>query len=237
MPQPLAICLEDIDPRDPAQRYLRCVALVGRQPGLRVDDGGAVVWKPAEFPACELWVSADDRLILYRTGAVEVTVHRAGRSLEVPSGKPVVVLDQDSFVVNGRRLRIHVHGPATAVAPPSPLRPAARRTAAGVAAAVALSAAALTGCDGLLEIRDMPPEVAPVQQPIQGGQQATPAEPATPVEPVTEEPVTEEPVTEEPVTPAVVPIEVRMEPPDMAMPEEPPAEPSVPAEPDAEPKE
>ncbi len=219
MPQPLAICLEDVGARDPADRYLRCVALVGRQPGLRVDAVGTVVWKPDELPACELWVSADDRLILYRTGAEAVAVHRAGRSLEVPSGKPVVVLDQDSFVVGGRTMRIHVHGPAPAVAPPSPLRPAARRTAAGVAAAVALSAAALTGCDGLLEIRETPPEVAPVQQPIHGGQ-ATPAEPVT-------EPATPEPVTPEPVTPAVVPIEVREEPPDMAMPEEPPAEASA----------
>lgn len=77
MPQPLAICLEDLGARDPAQRYLRCVALVGRQPGLRVDAGGAVVWRPAELAACELWVSADDRLILYRTGdGAEVTLRR-----------------------------------------------------------------------------------------------------------------------------------------------------------------
>jgi hypothetical protein len=224
MPEPLAICLEDVEARDPSSRYLRCVALVGRQPGLRVDPGGAVVWKVDELVACELWVSADDRLILYRTDDdVPVILQRAGRSLRLPAGKPVVVLDQDTFEVNGRRLRIHVHGVAPAVSPPSPLRPTAKRTAASVAAAVALSAVALGGCDGIVEIRETPPQ-ATVETPTSG---STP-----PTESVTPELTTPEPPTPEPPTPAevptpvqnIVPIEVREEPPDMAMPEEPPTE-------------
>jgi hypothetical protein len=224
MPQPLAICLEDVDARDPAQRYLRCVALVGRQPGLRVDAGGTVVWKPGELPACELWVSADDRLILYRMGDdVPVNLLRAGRSLQLPVGKPVVVLDQDIFEVNGHRLRIHVHGAASAVTPPSPLRPTAKRTAASMAAAVALSAVALSGCDGIVEIRETPPQ-ATVETPISGT--PTPSEPATPELATPEPPTPEPPTPSEPPIPVqnIAPIEVREEPPDMAMPEEPPAE-------------
>jgi len=233
MPAPLAICLEDLHAQDGPERYLRCVALVGRQPGLRVDARGRVGWERDEDTACELWVSADDRLILYRPAhGAEVTLLRAGRSLDVPADRPVVVLDQDSFRVGGRHLRIHVHGAAPAVVEPSPLRPAVRRTAASVAAAVALSAAALSGCDGLIEIRETPPEVAPVQQPIAGN--PTPAEPPT-AEPPTE---TEPPTPAEPLTPAepVTPIEVRMEPPDMAMPEEPPTPESVTTEKKAEPE-
>lgn len=225
MPVPLAICLEDLDALDASARYLRCVALVGRQPGLRVDAGGQVVWKASPTSSCELWVSADDRLILYRPAAsAPVVLHRAGRSLDIPADKPVVMLDQDSFEVGGRRLRVHVHGEAPAVVAPSPLRPTARRTAVGVAAAVALSAAALTGCDGRVEIRETPPEMMPIEQPVEG----TP----TPAEPPTDEPVTPEPATPEEPTPtqAIVPIEIREEPPDMPAPEEPATEASVKSE-------
>ena len=66
MPKPLAICIEDLGTRDEGRRYLRCVAVVGRRPGLRVTGAGAVIWKSDDAVACELWVSQDQRLILYR---------------------------------------------------------------------------------------------------------------------------------------------------------------------------
>ena len=117
MPKPLAICLENLDPRKTGHRYTRCTALVGRQPGLRVDDGGRIQWEEEGHTAVEIWVSQDDRLILYRpSGGAPVVVRRGGRSLDVPVDKPVVVLDQDLFTVGDNEYRIHVQGVAPAVA-------------------------------------------------------------------------------------------------------------------------
>ena len=229
MPEPLAICLEDLDARDPDRRYLRCVALVGRQPGLRVDRHGGVSWERDEDTACELWVSADDRLILFRPeGGAEVVLKRAGRSLDVPEGRPVVTLDQDCFEVGDRRFRLHVHGSAPAVNPPSMLVQRRTGAAAGLAAAVGLSVAVTGCCDGKIDVLDSPPEVAPIDEPIEPStpdvEPVTPIDvliepPAVAIEPATPapEPPIPEPITPEAITP---PIEVRMEPPDMAMPDE-----------------
>jgi len=171
MPQPLAICLEDLDGRTTSARYLRCVAVVGRQPGLRVDGQGTVLWKSDDGAACELWVSGDDKLILYRReGAPPVLVRREGRALDAPAGKPIVLLDQDRFELAGRRFRVHVHGRAPAVAPPSPLpETSASSFPKAAAAAVALSAAlGAAGCKKDedrtkdVEVRVQPPSV-PVQ--------------------------------------------------------------------------
>ncbi|MBI5490730.1 MAG: hypothetical protein HY905_25575 [Deltaproteobacteria bacterium] len=121
MPKPLAICLEDLN-AGASPRYLRCVAITGREPGLRLDGAGAVLWKSDDDASCELWVSADERLVLYRRAeGAAVRVRRGGRSLDAPPSKPVVLLDQDRVEVGGRSLRIHIHGPATRVHPPSPL--------------------------------------------------------------------------------------------------------------------
>ncbi len=165
MPKPLAICIEDLDaPATPSQ-YTRCVALPGRQPGLRLDEAGRVLWHKDEAVACELWVSADDRLILYRPeDAPSVVVHRAGRSLDVPSSKPVVLLDQDQVDVGARRLRIHVHGEAPAVSAPTPLLPEPKtksrvrgRLTQGAATAAFVGALAV----GCIEIRETPPVPLP----------------------------------------------------------------------------
>jgi hypothetical protein len=122
MPKPLAICIEHLNTRSEKSRYLRCVALPGRQPGLRLDKTGKVLWQRDDAPACEVCVSADDRLILYRQeGMAPVTLQRAGRSLKVPCGKPVVVIDQDQIRIGRRRMRIHIHGEAQAVSAPSAL--------------------------------------------------------------------------------------------------------------------
>jgi hypothetical protein len=177
MVRPLAICLED--PAAPAEgeRYLRCVAVPGRQAGLRVDAAGRVLWRDDAGTACELWVSGDEKLILYRPdGGGRVVVRRAGRELDVPCGKPVVLLDQDRFEVGGRTLRVHVHGPASAVAEPSYLPPRApgrglSRAATAIALGAALGAA---GCkpgkkpqaevSPEVEVRTQPPDMAPLPE-------------------------------------------------------------------------
>jgi len=167
----MGICIEDLAAQHGEPRYVRCVAIPGREPGLRLDTGGEVLWKTDEDVACELWVSADDRLILYRPErAAAMTVSRAGRSLDVPYGKPVVLIDQDQIDVGARRLRVHVHGEAPAVSAPSVLAPE-KGTLAGLARAAAVAAtigaAAVAGGCGKkdadtkakppIEVRDQPP--------------------------------------------------------------------------------
>jgi len=137
------------------------VAVPGRQPGLRLDTGGEALWKSDEDVACELWVSADDRLILYRPqGEAAVTVSRAGRSLDVPYGKPVVLIDQDQIDIGARNLRVHVHGEAPAITAPSVLAPQ-QGTLAGLARAAAVAAtigaAAVAGGCGKDDARAKPP--------------------------------------------------------------------------------
>ena len=163
MPKPMAICIEDLDSQSKT-RYLRCVALPGRQPGLRLDKAGSVLWQSDDGVSCELWVSADERLILYRPEAkapVPVTLHRTGRSLDVPHGKPVVVIDKDRIDVGSRHLRVHVHGRAPSVAAPSPLpsrpRPLGRLAQAATAAALIGAVAATGGCTDI-DVRENPPE-------------------------------------------------------------------------------
>ncbi len=159
MPKPLAICIEDMDAQA-GNKYLRCVALPGRQPGLRLDEAGGVLWQSDDGVSCELWVSADDRLMLYRPeGAARVTLRRAGRSLDAPCGKPVVLIDQDQLDVGGRRLRIHVHGESPSVAAPSPLpsrsRPLGRLAQAAATAAIIGAVTTMVGCT------ENPPTIPP----------------------------------------------------------------------------
>ncbi|MBI5487309.1 MAG: hypothetical protein HY905_08250 [Deltaproteobacteria bacterium] len=167
MSRPIAICLEDLRAGSPERRYLRCTALVGRAPGLRLDGAGVVEWGVEGGAACELWVSADERLILYREeGAGAVMVRRGMRSLEVPSAKPVVLLDQDEVEVGGRRLRVHVHGVASGVRAPEYLRAAAPRGASKVATALALGAAlGAADCKKGNPSAQEPPEVEVREQP------------------------------------------------------------------------
>ena len=169
MPKPIAICIEDLDAASVASKYVRCVALPGREPGLGLDLHGAVSWQSEEPVVCELWVSADDRLILYRPeGVAAVKLSRAGRSLNVPSGKPVVLVDQDQINVGPRRLRLHVHGEAPTVAMPSAFVPGKKSPGlpARVAAAVVALGSIMAGgsCEEKktprkpIEVRDMPPK-------------------------------------------------------------------------------
>ena len=96
MPQPLAICIEDLQCSPGSSRYTTCVVVGGGEPGLGVDSRGQLAWRQEGPLACLLCVSLDEQLILLRPeGAPSVRVERAGRSLDVPVGKPVVLLDQD----------------------------------------------------------------------------------------------------------------------------------------------
>ena len=147
MPKPRAICLEDLG-KGASPRYLRCVAVSGREPGLRLDGTGTVLWKSDDGASCELWVSADERLILYRRAdGVAVRVRSGGRSLDVPAQKPVVLLDQDGVEVGGREFRIHVHGLAPRVHAPSPLPDPTGRGVGRVAATAAALGAVLGAAD------------------------------------------------------------------------------------------
>jgi len=165
MPEPLAICIEDLDAPATGRRYVRCVALPGGLPGLAVTPEARILWKEEGDQAFQLWISADDRLILLRPeGAPPVRVERAGRGVNAPFAKPVVLIDQDLVTVGSKRLRIHVHGVAEVIHSPSPLK-SRLAGAARLAAAAALGAAAI-GCK--IDIRDHPPEPVYVPPPDSG---------------------------------------------------------------------
>ena len=87
---------------------------------------------------------------------------RAGRSLDPPCEKPVVLLDGDGVDIGTRRFRLHVHGAAPQVAPPT-LLPARLRSQAARATAVLAMGAAVAGCkkEGI-EVREHPPDVEEV---------------------------------------------------------------------------
>jgi hypothetical protein len=164
---PIALCLEDLAAISRSSRYVTCVALKGGQPGLGVNTQGKICWRTSEPLACELWVSADDQLILRRpSGAPAVRVERSGRAVDAPFDKPVVLLDQDVFKTAGRSLRVHVHGFTDAVAAPAPLpeRKSVGRIAASVAIGVAaVSCSKMESCSKkVIEVRSAPPEVMPV---------------------------------------------------------------------------
>ena len=181
MPRPMVICIEDLDAAPGSIRYIRCVAVAGGEAGLTLDLQGDVLWRRDEQEACQLWVSMDERLILLRpAGAPVVRVSRAGRSIDAPRGKPVVLLDQDQVQIGGRRLRVHVHGETEEVFPPSPLEPERREgrlAGAARAAATALALGAALGASGCksensvdlsnknIQVRKVPP-APPAKDPL-----------------------------------------------------------------------
>lgn len=212
MPKPIALCVERVGATPGSRRFMRCVAIAGREPGLRLGLSGEVQWQEATAPAvAELWVSADERLILYRLAdAPSVTLHRAGRRLDLPECKPVVTIDQDLVELGGCRLRLHVHGVAPVVAAPSPLpEPASQKRGLARVAAIAVgSVVAASGCK--IEVREHPP-VPLDPNPIEVREH--PPDVAFP------ENAPETPDTGEATQSAeVAPIEVRMAPPRPVMP-------------------
>lgn len=172
MPAPIELCLEDLLALPGSPEYLQCVARQGSGPGLTVGLDGGVRWESAEAAAFELWVSADEKLVLRRReGAPEVSVARRGRAVRAPEGKPVVLLDQDEIALGARRWRLHVHGFAPQAHAPRPLL---RRALAPLAAAAALGAAACSESSAAaprkaapepIEVRMRPPDVAPPEPP------------------------------------------------------------------------
>ena len=167
MPEPIAICVEDLAPVDVNDRFVRCVAKVGRGDGLALDPAARPVFGKQTNAACELVVSLDQRLLLIRhEGAPTVTVFRAGRSLEAAVGHLVLLVDQDEVQVGDKRVRIHIHGLSPEVHAPKPFVPKAVKTAVSMAAVMALAA---TGCDQTsslldskpIEVREHPPAPPP----------------------------------------------------------------------------
>jgi hypothetical protein len=221
MPEPLSLCIEDLGAGEDSPRYLRCVALVGREPGLRLDEGGAVLWQSAtDQGPLELWVSQDDRLILFRReGGPPVRVERQGREYEVPAEKPVVLLDGDLLEVAGRRLRLHVHGPAGSVEAPAPLPERGARSLAKVAAAAlalgtVVGGPASTSADESpfpLEVRLAPPAKRPTPRPDAGVEKPPPKK-VPPSRSAPKKP-SEEGNAVSVGTPTVTPLEVRAQPP------------------------
>jgi hypothetical protein len=183
MSTPKELCLEELDLTQDDERYIRCVALPGGEPGLALDREGAVRWMPDGPAAYGIWVSADDRLVLLRgEGAGPIVVERAGRSLEAPAERPVILLDQDLLRINGRRLRVHVHGEADIVHEPERLtRSALTRMARAAATAMALGAALGAGSASQanpleteierstapIEVRRRPPAPMPRRRPVE----------------------------------------------------------------------
>jgi hypothetical protein len=174
MARPLELCIEDLGIGEEQDRYVRCVALVGGTPGLALDREGVIHWMPEGEALTGLWVSADGRLVLLRgRGAAPITVERGGRRVDAPEGKPVILLDQDRLHAGGRELRVHLHGEALEIHPPLPVRGnALGRLARATAAALALGAIAGPAVPGEaspaqpppIEIRDRPPDEAPVRR-------------------------------------------------------------------------
>lgn len=195
MPQPIALCLEDLDTIDEARRFLQCTALADGEPGLALDDRGAALWRSArEEAACALVVAADGRLTLHHSAhAAALRLRRSGRELLVGAEHRVVLLDQDELTIGGRRLRLHVHGAAPEGASPAWIRAEPQappgltaRSRIATATALALGAAiGTTGCQGAsaepppqpLQVRVRPPRVAPRPRPDAGPGQREPPKP------------------------------------------------------------
>lgn len=139
---PIELCLESLDPSDDAHPYVRCVALAGGEPGLGLTADGSIVWRQNDTASLLLWVSADNRLMALRSSeAHRVRLTRAERFLELPANKPVVTLHEDVIEIEGRSFRVHVHGLAQRIEPPTRLLlRRAQRWLAGTLAAASLAA-------------------------------------------------------------------------------------------------
>lgn len=177
----LALCIEDLGASHPDEQFVRCVAVTGHAPGLGLDNQGQIVWREEQELACELLVTADQRLALWRReGATEIVVTRARRALKVPYGKPVILLHGDELTIASRRMRIHLHGAANAPAEPRFFVPSHKRspvfrtaaTAAIVGASLAASAAGSAQVPSdPIEVRETPPIIVP--EPTDAGPDAT----------------------------------------------------------------
>ncbi len=143
-PRPIEICLERVGSSS-ADRYVRCTAQVGRALGLALGVDGRILWCEQSGVGCEIWVSADQRLMAYGlAGMPPTTLYRAGRVLELPSQRPVVLRHKDELELAGTRFRVHVHGATDRVHAPAIVRTLAR---AAAAATLALGVGGSAGCN------------------------------------------------------------------------------------------
>jgi hypothetical protein len=126
MAKPLALCLEELKTSGPT--YTGCVALVGDEPGLALDAYGAPLWQRGDRTSCSLWVTDQGRLVIHRQpSAPPAMLERWGRTVEISSDEPLVLVDRDKIVVGGRHLRVHIHGATDDVHPPEALSGGAAR--------------------------------------------------------------------------------------------------------------
>ena len=65
MARPIIVCLELLAPLAD-EPYVRCTARPGREAGLAIGEDGSILWCHPGPVACEVWVSADQRLIAFR---------------------------------------------------------------------------------------------------------------------------------------------------------------------------
>jgi hypothetical protein len=159
LPDPIEICLEELDDASDAEPYVRCVAVAGGCPGLCFSPTGEVLWRLNETALAEIWVSLDGRLMFFRKSPQgQVSLTRVERHLELPLGKPVIMLGGDEISVAGKHFRVHVHGMTAEVKPPERLKLWRARNL-GIAAAIAIGALAVTP---FIEIRTHPPAPLPV---------------------------------------------------------------------------
>jgi hypothetical protein len=169
-----------IEGRHLAGEILRGVAVGGRQVGLGVSSRGEIVWKSPRPEVRDLGVSGDDRLVLYRPEQGKpLVVTRAGRSIDAPAGKTVVLRGGDHLRIGGRHVRVHVHGHTNDAHASAPLGEASWEPAAKRLAAVVALTAAAAGCRSRcssagvsgerapeasvssIDVREAPPIVAP----------------------------------------------------------------------------
>ena len=183
-PKPIELCLERVQSGD-GDRYVRCTAQVGRELGLALAIDGRILWCEQSGVGCEIWVSADQRLMAFcPAGAPPTVLHRAGRTLELPPERPVVLRHRDELELAGTRFRVHVHGVTERVHAPAIVRTLVR---AAATATLALSVGGAVGCEGSAirgtnfdaapppDTRDVPTFTLPPQD-------VAPAQPVAPVD-------------------------------------------------------
>jgi hypothetical protein len=145
-PRPIELCLERVRSSS-ADRYVRCTAQVGRAMGLALGVDGRILWREQSGVGCEIWVSADQRLMAWcPPGTPPTTLYRAGRVLQLPRERPVVLRHHDELELAATRFRVHVHGVTNLVHAPAIVRTLAR---AAAAATLALAVGGSAGCGGL----------------------------------------------------------------------------------------
>jgi hypothetical protein len=155
-----SLCLEDLESTVP--RFVRCVALAAGQLGLGLAPDGSPAWQDAAAAECPIAVAADGRLALTRTErAPAVQVQRAGREVDVPPLRPIMLRDGDVLIVAGHRVRLFRHGQVTRVHRPQLLRGKVAAFAAAAALALSAGVAAPAGADAPIEVQPRPPAPPP----------------------------------------------------------------------------